>query len=556
MDTQWIIFAAILIVNALAAFFIAALLFQRPDKPSIRSMTLMLLGLGIWSLSYAMITISPSAEAKLFWLRLENIGILFVPVLWFFFAMKYLRLDRWLTRKPVLLLFFVIPSISLLMIISDIWFHLYYTSVVPATATGGPLIISRGPMYWVALTQSYFLTLVGTFALLWRFLRSRAVYGKQAPYLFGAIAIPFTLNIIYQLAPGILPIFSVPVDLTPLSFNITAIFLATSIFGLRLFDLVPIARDTVMEHIPEMVFVVDIHDRVIDANAMAQKWLGKSMEDIQGQDPIEVFRKWPQLLNRFFFTEYSREEIEIPGNPPHTLEIIVTPLYNRSNILEGRVILARDMTERKLLENQLMSVNQSLQNQLNENERLRIQLQEQAIRDPLTGVYNRRFFADALDRETAQARRENTPFSIIIMDVDHFKQFNDTYGHKCGDVVLQTLAKFLSDNTRSSDIVCRYGGEEFVILMPDAAIDSAHDRANFFRSQFEQLHIEYEGQILKSTFSAGVASFPVHAASGEALLSLADQALYRSKAQGRNRVSIYSPESQHTDVTDHHGKNL
>lgn len=547
MDIQWIIFAAILIVNALAAFFITALLFRRPDKPGIRSMMLMLVGLGVWSLSYAMITISPSDEAKLFWLRLENFGIQFVPVLWFFFAMKYLRLDRWLTGKPVMILFFIIPTASLLMIISDIWFHLYYTSVLPATETGGPLLISRGPMYWVALAQTYSLTLGGTIALLWRFLRSRAVYGKQAPYLFGAIAIPFTLNIIYQLAPGILPIFAVPVDLTPLSFNITAIFLATSIFGLRLFDLVPIARDTVMEHIPEMVFVVDIHDRVIDANAMAQKWLGKSMEDIQGQDPIEVFRKWPQLLNRFFFTEYSREEIEIPGNPPHTLEIVVTPLYNRSNILEGRVILARDMTERKLLENQLKSVNQSLQNQLNENERLRIQLQEQAIRDPLTGVYNRRFFSEALDREAAQAKRENTPFSIIIMDVDHFKQFNDTYGHKCGDMVLQHLARFLSDNTRSGDIVCRYGGEEFVILMPDAATDSAYERANFFRTQFEQLRIEYEGKTLKSTFSAGVASFPAHATSGEGLLSLADQALYRSKAQGRNRVTIYSPEIQHQD---------
>src|SRR5690606_26434404 len=111
---------------------------------------------------------------------------------------------------------------------------------------------------------------------------------------------------------------------------------------------------------------------VTDANAMAQKWLGKSLSEIEGQDPIEVFRNWPQLLNRFFFTEYSREEIEIPGNPPHMLEVIVTPIYNRANLLEGRVILARDITERKLLENKLLSLNQSLQSQLNENEQLRL----------------------------------------------------------------------------------------------------------------------------------------------------------------------------------------
>lgn len=543
MDIQWFIFAAILAVNAIAAFFIAILLLRRPSKPGLRSMTLTLFGLGTWSLSYALITISPSLGEKIFWLRLENIGIQFVPLFYFFFVMKYLRLDRWLMNKPAMLLFLVIPTLSLLIIFSDAWFHLYYTTVHTASTTGGPLLISRGPLYWVALAQTYSLSLIGTFALLWRFLRSRKVYGRQMPYMFAAVAIPFTLNVIYQLKPEILPIFDVPVDLTPLSFNVTAILLATSIFGLRLFDLVPIARDTVMEHIPEMVFVVDVHDRVIDANAMAQKWLGKSMVEIQGQDPIEVFRKWPQLLNRFFFTEYSREEIEIPGSPAHTLEIIVTPIFNSAKTLEGRVILARDITERKLLENQLKSVNQSLQKQLDENEQLRIQLQEQAIRDPLTGVYNRRFFAEALDRETARAKRENSPFSIIIMDVDRFKQFNDTYGHKCGDAVLRTLAKFLAENTRSGDIVCRYGGEEFIILMPDAATDSAFERADFLRSEFSALGIEYDGQSLKSTFSAGVASFPAHAASGEGLLILADKALYQSKSEGRNRVTVFSHAS-------------
>lgn len=545
MDTKWLIFAVVLIINAVASLVIALILLRRPSKPGIRSITLMLIGLSIWSFAYAMITLSPGLDAKIFWLKIENIGIQTVPILWFFFALKYTRLDRWLSGKPVQYLFAVIPAISLIFLFSDTSFHLYYSDVRVAAETGGPLVISRGPMYWAALAQTYPLSVLGTAALIWRFLRSRATYRRQTPFLVGAVLIPFALNIIYQIAPNALPIFDVPIDLAPLSFNTSAILLAAGIFGLNLFDLVPIARDTVMEHIPEMVFVVDTHDRVMDANAMAQKWLGKSLSEIEGQDPIEVFRNWPQLLNRFFFTEYSREEIEIPGNPPHMLEVIVTPIYNRANLLEGRVILARDITERKLLENKLLSLNQSLQSQLNENEQLRIQLQEQAIRDPLTGVFNRRFFAESLDTETAQALRDNTPFSIIIMDVDHFKQFNDTYGHKCGDIVLQHLAKFLTDNTRRGDIVCRYGGEEFVVLMPDAALEDAHERAEFFRSRFEQKSIEFDGKILKSTFSAGVASFPEHAASGEALLNLADHALYQSKANGRNRVTVYSSETQH-----------
>ncbi len=543
MDTKWILFAIILIANAVASFAIAILLFRRPPKPGIRSMTFMLLGLGIWSFSYAMITLSPTLETKHLWLKLENIGINTVPVLWFFFSLKYTRLDKWLSGKPVMLLFWVIPVISLFFLFSGSWFELYYTSTRVAMESGGPLLISRGPMYWIALVHHYLLNLIGVGVLTWRFIQSRLVYRRQMLYLIGAVIIPFAINIIYQIMPGLLPFFSVPVDLTPLFFNITAILLVASIFGLRLFDLVPIARDTVMEHIPEMVFVVDAHDRVMDANTMAQKWLGKSIEEMSGQDPVDVFRNWPQLLNRFFFTEYSREEIEIPGTPPHTLEIVVTPIYNRLNALEGRVIVARDITERKALENKLKAVNESLQEQLNENERLRLKLQEQAIRDPLTGAFNRRFFSEALDKESARSIRENTPFSIIIVDVDHFKQFNDTYGHKCGDIVLQSLANFLNENTRQGDIVCRYGGEEFVILMTDATSESARKRAELFKKQFEETIIEYDNRRLKCTFSAGIASYPEHANSGEGLLIFADQALYQSKAEGRDRVTVYSPEN-------------
>lgn len=545
MDIQWIIFATILIANAMTAFVIAFLLSRRPPKPGLRAMTLTLVGLGIWSFSYAMITLSPALEAKQLWLKLENIGINTVSVLWFFFALKYTRRDKWLTGKPVMLLFWVIPAVSLFFIFSENWFHLYYASTQVAMESGGPLIITRGPMYWIALPYHYLLDLIGMGVLVWRFIQSRLVYRKQLLYLISAVTLPYSINIIYQFMPGLLPFFSAPVDLTPLFFNVTAILLVASIFGLSLFDLVPIARDTVMEHIPEMIIVVDAHDRVVDANMMAQKWLGKSIADMSGQDPVDVFRSWPQLLNRFFFTEFSREEIEIPGPPPRTLEIVVTPIYNRLNTLEGRVIVARDITERKGLENKLKEVNISLQNQLNENESLRAKLQEQAIRDPLTGAFNRRYFSEALDQEAARSARENAPFSILILDVDHFKQFNDTYGHKCGDIVLQSLANFLNENTRQGDIVCRYGGEEFVILMTDVASEAAYKRAELFRSKFEEMAVEYEGKKLKCTFSAGIASHPAHADTAETLLTHADQALYRSKANGRNRVSVYSPQHQY-----------
>ncbi len=528
----------------MAAFFIAVILSRKPYTPGIRSITYMLGGLGIWSFAYAMITLYPTIEDKQFWLKLENIGIVSVPVLWFFFTFRYSMSDNWLSHKPVRLLFWVIPMITLVMLFSGRWLNLYYTSIHLATETGGPLIIDRGPWYLIQIIQNYALTLLGMAALLWSIIQSRRIYRRQFLLLIGAVLIPFLLNLLYQLFPGFIPFFTAPIDLTPLSFNATAILIATSIFRLHLFDLVPIARSTVMEHIPEMVFVFDSHDRVVDANFVAQKWLGKSIEEISGQDPVDVFREWPQLLSNFFFTEFTSEEIQIPGNPPRTLELVITPIYNRSNILEGRVILAHDITQRKNLENDLKEVNKSLQVQLAENESLRAKLQEQAIRDPLTGAFNRRFFAESLDKEVARSIRDGVPFSVVIMDVDHFKQFNDTFGHKCGDIVLQSLANFLKDNTRRGDIICRYGGEEFVILMPDASLASAYERAEMWRSKFESYIVEYEGQSLSITFSVGVAGYPVHGVTGDEVLQSADRALYLSKTNGRNRVTVYKSKKR------------
>jgi len=543
VNTQWIIFASILIANAAAALVIAIVLARRPLAQGKRALILMLLGLAVWTFCYAMITLSASLDVKHVWLKLENIGIVSVPVLWFFFTAQYTRLDRWLTR-PVMVSFWIIPIVTLLLLFSGRWFHLYYSFTAPVSDAGGPLTVGRGPWYMVQLVQSYLLYLAGTGILTWRFIQYRNIYRQQLFTLLGAILVPMSVNVAYQVLPKNFLFPSMHIDLTPLTFTVTAILIGRGIFGLQLFNLAPIARHIVMEHIPEMVFVVDSSDRVLDANSVAQRWLGKDLEEIIGQDPLDVFREWPQLLNRFLSENETREEIQIPGNPPRTLELVITPLYNKHNVLEGRVIVAHDITQRKLMEEDLQRANDSLKTQLDENEILRAKLQEQAIRDPLTGVYNRRFLAESIEAEIARAARENVPVSVVILDIDHFKQFNDVYGHKCGDVVLQTIANFLNDNTRRGDILCRYGGEEFVVLMPNAAVESAYERAEKWRRALEEMVIEYEGMKLQSTFSAGVAGFPLSGLDGDSILKSADKALYKSKADGRNRVTIHSMEVQ------------
>jgi diguanylate cyclase (GGDEF)-like protein/PAS domain S-box-containing protein len=538
MSLQWIIFASVLIINAVIAVTIAALLSRKRTVPGLTSMRWLLIALAVWAFCYGMITISPTLEAKHFWLKLENIGITTHSAFWFIFTLQFTHLDRFIPR-PLLFALGIIPLVSLTLLFSEKWFDLYYTGAHIASPEGGPLIIERGFWYMPQLIQTYLLNGLGTGILFWRFIQVRNIYRRQTVLLLGAVLFPWIANGFYQYTLSNAAPDTVSIDPAPIFFTFTAVLISTAVFGLRLFDLMPIARHTVMEYIPQMVFVVDSYDRLLDANTTAQKWLGKSLDEIIGRDPLDVFRAWPQLINRFFLTERTREEIEIPADPPRTLEIIINPLYNLFDQLEGRVIVAYDITERKQLENKLTHTNVELQKKLDEIEALRAELHEQAIRDPLTGAFNRRFFSEALDQEAARAIRDNSPFSIIILDVDRFKKFNDTYGHKCGDLVLQSLANFLHENTRRGDIVCRYGGEEFVILMPDSDIDAAYQRAETLRSRFDAMSLAYENIYLRATFSAGVASYPSSAKTSEGVLHAADQALYLSKSGGRNRVTIY-----------------
>ena len=530
MDIRWIIFGVILVINSIFAITTIVLITRKFDVAGRDALIMMLCSLAIWSFAYAMITFSSDLETKKFWLRVENVGILSQPVFWIVFILGYSRQGRALNWGYIALLS-IVPAVSMIMIASDRWFHLYYSSVKLLDGNYGPLVIERGPWYGVAVFQAYALDLIATILLIWRFIQFRNIFRTQLVFLIVAALIPLFTNIGYQVVSIFLPSLFLPVDLTPISFTLSISLISSGIFRTRLLDLVPIARDVVMEHIPEMVFVVDAHDRVLDVNTVAEKWLGMTRDQIIGKDPIEIFGKWPDLYNRFLTTEKTREEVKIYGDPPLTLEVVITPLYNNEKI-NGRVVLAYDITKRKQLEMDLKA-------KIIEIDSLRVQLQDQAIRDSLTGVFNRRFLAEALEREIAKANHEDMPISIVMMDVDHFKSFNDTYGHKCGDAVLRDLAGFLTKNSRHGDIVCRYGGEEFVILMPEASFQNAFERAQSWQQAYASKTIEYEDKALKVTFSAGVASYPQHGPNGETILHAADHALYESKSNGRNRVTAF-----------------
>lgn len=173
---------------------------------------------------------------------------------------------------------------------------------------------------------------------------------------------------------------------------------------------------------------------------------------------------------------------------------------------------------------------------------LRETLREQSIRDPLTRLFNRRFLEESLERELQIASRKKQAVAVLFLDLDHFKKFNDAFGHDAGDIVLQSLADLFRTFFRSTDICCRYGGEEFAIILPESSAGDAALRAEALRAKVKQLRLQYKKQTLGPlSLSAGVAAFPEHGLTGEELLTIADQCLYDSKGRGRDMVTVASP---------------
>ena len=173
------------------------------------------------------------------------------------------------------------------------------------------------------------------------------------------------------------------------------------------------------------------------------------------------------------------------------------------------------------------------------NIQLNERLARQSVRDPLTGLFNRRFMIESLEREIKRAERNHTQVGIIMADIDHFKEFNDKYGHAAGDQVLTQMGGFFKAGLRGSDVACRYGGEEFVFFLPECSAENNFKRADQMREEVKNLAVRYGGELLASiTLSMGISTYPDQGHNAEDLLRVADAALYRAKQEGRDRVII------------------
>ena len=214
---------------------------------------------------------------------------------------------------------------------------------------------------------------------------------------------------------------------------------------------------------------------------------------------------------------------------------LITALF-MGVLLFGTFVLARAQRRRDVMAESLRALNRRLEEKVRQRTE---ELQKQAIRDPLTGLFNRRYLDETLPREIHRALREEEGLAVVMIDLDHFKAFNDEWGHEAGDLVLLGVAEALLDGLRASDIACRYGGEEILVVMPGADAEEAVARISAISAQVRNMDASAKGRNLPPvSFSAGVATVPEHGNNAEMLLRAADRALYMAKETGRNRVVV------------------
>lgn len=225
---------------------------------------------------------------------------------------------------------------------------------------------------------------------------------------------------------------------------------------------------------------------------------------------------------------------------------ICIPLVTREDIL-GSLFVFSESGEQKAVPRHVLELATTLAARLAlalSNLRLTGKLRDESLRDPLTGLFNRRYLEETFDRELARVARAGKPLAVIALDVDHFKRFNDEFGHDAGDMVLRELAGRINGVVRSGDIACRVGGEEFLLVLPEAGAEVAETIAEELRRQVEVLGLSYAGKSLGSlTISLGIAIFPRHSRLKGELLRMADDALYAGKRQGRNRAVVAANRS-------------
>ncbi len=509
-----------LIVGSVILLLLAAYSLRHVTKPQGLPFFLVVLAFFEWTLCYILELSATSLELKILWANLQFIGIGGAPILWFITTLKLTGHQS--SPKQGLAIISIVPIVNLLFAFSNGAHGLFRAD--PALIEKGRLILLHadyGIWYqWIFMPYQYILYGAALLVLLYAYERAKKPYKKQYLALIAAAVIPMLGSSLYILA---VPPFE---DLNPTSFlfGLSSIVFAKAIFSYKIFDIIPVARETVVENMKDAVLVFDISSRLIDYNPAAQRLLDEIENNSIGLVAKELFIKEPKLIEQVV-SEVGENEVDLSikrdesGKQRHyrsSLSILTCPKGERL----GKTLTISDITT--------------------QIELLR-RMEWLATTDELTALNNRRSFFQHATMEMERARRYGRPISFILMDLDHFKRINDSYGHAAGDSVLRETAQRIRDSIRDTDIAGRYGGEEFAVCLPESNQETAEKLAERLRSIIAAKKMKHEQKEFSITASFGIIGRDeIDEETVEELFAKADRALYMAKEKGRNLCVPFS----------------
>ena len=521
------LYTAIYLITTACAIVSALVAWRRRGAPGGRWLVLLAVAIVVWTGADALDTLAATLNTHVLWGKVSYLGSGAVPALMLLFALEYTHRSRLVTPPTITALLFSGVLIAGSAFTND-FHHLLWPGFSFAPGINA-IVYAHGPLYWAINTVSYAIMLTAMGLLIGFGIQNRQIYRDQSIALAVATMFPVACSMVYDFVPGFLP----GLDTTAIGLAVTCVILTYTMVRFKLLDIVPVAREVLVENMVDGLLVMDQRSRVLDINPAAIRLLSAAPREWIGRDVTEMLRHWPDLAAILMACgeEGSRGVIVSPEG--RHLSIMSSPVLGADGTCNGDVVIVRDVTEQQ-------TIAETLRARLAEIESLQAELREQAIRDQLTGMYNRRYLDEALEREIGRAEREGYPVSLVMIDVDHFKVVNDTYGHAAGDSVLRIIGDRLRSETRLGDMACRLGGDEFLVLLPNTEPSAASVRAENWRRSIAEAIGGAGGTlaIAETTISLGVAAFPNNGHTAYDVLAAADAAVYAAKAAGRNRVLL------------------
>ncbi len=509
MAYNFTLVSSLSVISFLVVFYVFLNHLLSGEKTEVNTnFSLLLLAILAWNFG-AIFEISASSNAALmFWKKFSYIGITFIGVLWLTLALNittgadHVRLFR--------TSFFILlgPNlIALVALYTNGVHHLFFREI-------GLRNVAYGPFFYLDAFFFILYMVVGIFLYLVHFLQHRDwYYRKQSLLMSAGAVIPLAVHILY-----ILRVSKATHDFTPITFSVSALAFYLTISRYGLFNIVPIAHRYMVYSMTDGVIVLDKGGTIVEVNQAARDILNIEGSRMIGMSCREIISSKVNNKIRCILSAIEKapssfmEEITIlEAFSDITVDVSVSNIRGDNDHLLGKLAVIRDVTDRVNTEKQL---------------------HELSIRDDLTNLYNQRYFYRLLNREVHRADRQGYSLSLFVLDIDNFKEYNDQFGHIEGNKVLAQVGELLHENIRSDvDSAFRFGGDEFIAVLPETDIEQATRIAERIRISFEKCNID------NLTLSLGIAEY-THQCDMEIFFEMADQAMYHAKRAGRNRLHV------------------